>query len=391
MDMSSLMTRELSAGARLPDFVQQEKIRLVFKQLPTMQTTSLIVALVLCFSVRNLVSRQHILVWMLLILGVVGSRVVLYFNFRRLGVTPLAAQRWERAYMALALVSGIAWGLSAFIIFPAGSLGHIALLVLVIASLSAATTVSHSALKFGPAAWAGPALLCYAIRCFMEGSELEYTISLLIVVYLFTIIRYSFEHHGTIEEAISLRFDNLELLDELRMTNDTLRLLSTTDRLTGIANRHYFEEIMSKEWRRAIRENRPLSVILLDIDRFKAYNDNYGHQEGDDCIQKVAAAIAGALNRPGDLAARFGGDEMVVVLPDTDIHGATRVAEKIRTEVAALCLPHAHSDTAQVVTVSVGVSSTIPEPETAPSQLLKLADTALYAAKAQGRNRIEVG
>ena len=274
-------------------------------------------------------------------------------------------------------------------IFPAGDPAHIALFVLVIASLSAATTVSHSALRMGPTVWAAPAMLLYAVRCYQEGFE-TYTIGLLIIVYLFAVLNYSFKHNNTLASSVSLKFENLELLEELRKANDILRHASAIDGLTGLANRQSFDECMDREWRRAVREQHVLSLIMIDIDHFKRYNDNYGHQGGDECLKKVAAVIAGSVKRAADLAARYGGEEFMVVLPDTDSRGATEIAERLRIEVEVLGVPHAFSATASVVTISIGVASLVPEQHLDPSHLIKLVDTRLYAAKHEGRNRVKV-
>jgi diguanylate cyclase (GGDEF)-like protein len=228
----------------------------------------------------------------------------------------------------------------------------------------------------------------YVIRCYQEGFE-TYTIGLLIIVYLFTVLNYSFKHNSTIASSVSLKFENLELLDELRKANDNLRRASAIDGLTGLANRRHFDETMDKEWRRATREQKALSLIMIDIDHFKAYNDNYGHQDGDDCLRKVAAVIAGSVKRPADLVARYGGEEFMAVLPDTDIQGAVEIAEKLRIAVEVLDVPHAYSSAANVVTISAGVASLVPEQGTDPFHVIKLVDTALYAAKRDGRNRVK--
>jgi diguanylate cyclase (GGDEF)-like protein len=367
--------------------ILREQVRLAMKQLPTMQITSLIVALVLSYTVSDFIPHANIIVWDLMVLAIVISRIVLYARFRNVREQPFAGERWGKAYLLLALISGVIWGASAFLIFPAGNPSLIALFVLVIASLSAATTVSHSALRLGPTAWAAPAMLLYAVRCYLEGFE-SYTIGLLIIVYLFTILNYSFKHNSTIASAVSLKFENLELLEELRKANDILRYASAIDGLTGLANRRQFDEIIGREWRRAMREQRSLSLLMLDIDHFKAYNDNYGHQEGDDCLKKVAAVIAESAKRPYDLAARYGGEEFMAVLPDTDLQRAVEIAEKLRIAVELLGVPHAYSSAANVVTISVGAASLVPERGLDPSHVIKLVDTALYAAKRDGRNRV---
>lgn len=174
---------------------------------------------------------------------------------------------------------------------------------------------------------------------------------------------------------------------ELEKTNKELQRLTSLDGLTGIANRRRFDEYLDQEWMRAARGNKVVSLILMDIDHFKTYNDNYGHQGGDEVLRRVAQAIDQGTNRPGDLAARYGGEEFAIILPDTDPDGAEIVAEKIRQSVEKLGIPHAHSSAADYVTISMGVASVIPREGILPSMLIVAADEALYEAKHTGRNR----
>jgi diguanylate cyclase (GGDEF)-like protein len=174
----------------------------------------------------------------------------------------------------------------------------------------------------------------------------------------------------------------------LEVANEKLRELSEIDPLTRIANRRRFDEAIDKEVRRAHRTSSPISLIMLDVDFFKRYNDHYGHVAGDHCLASVAAAIArAAARRPGDLAARYGGEEFAVILPDTDQEGAHRVAEHILDEVRALALPHEMSAAAPIVTVSIGFSCYEATDLLQPLQLVAAADAALYNAKQDGRNR----
>jgi len=369
--------------------ILQEQVRLVFYQLPTMQTTSFLVALTLSFIVRDFVPRADIVVWLALVLAIVVSRIVLYYRFVRVRDAEFDGAYWEKAYLVCALISGTIWGSAAFLIFPAGNPVIMSIFVLVIASLASSTTVSHSSLRLGPIAWSAPAMLLFAIRCFLEGGEYGYGIGTLICLYLFTIHSYSFKHHTSITTSIGLKFENLHLLDEVSKANEFLKRISMIDGLTGLANRHSFEEFVDREWRRAIREQRPISLIMLDIDFFKAYNDNYGHLGGDNCLKKVAAILAESMKRPADLVARYGGEEFIVVMPDTDIRGAREIAEKLRIAVELLGVEHAHSSAASVVTISLGVASLVPELGQDPSHLIKQVDAALYAAKHDGRNRVK--
>lgn len=176
----------------------------------------------------------------------------------------------------------------------------------------------------------------------------------------------------------------------LRQANLELEKLVNLDGLTHIANRRCFDQRIQVEWKRLVREQQPLSLLLLDIDYFKLYNDYYGHQNGDNCLIAIAQTIQKVLLRPADLIARYGGEEFVVILPNTDMAGAVIVAEQIREAVEKLDIPHQNSAISNIVTVSIGVSSIVPNSQQEVSLLIQQADIALYRAKHQGRNRFIV-
>jgi len=183
------------------------------------------------------------------------------------------------------------------------------------------------------------------------------------------------------------RMEMNRLNNELRRINGELLLLSSTDGLLRIANRRHFDETLAKEWQRAIRNNRPLSLMIIDVDHFKLYNDRYGHLEGDECLKQVAAAIGRSVQRAADLLARYGGEEFAVILPDSDAESAERVADEIHRTLLEADIPHEASLVSDRVTVSIGVASGIPAMDATPEVLLRAADSALYTAKDQGRNR----
>ena len=186
-----------------------------------------------------------------------------------------------------------------------------------------------------------------------------------------------------------LRMENVRLMEDLARKNSELERLSLLDGLTGVANRRYFDRIILQEWSRAVREKTPLSVIMIDIDYFKTYNDTYGHPQGDGCLCRVAAALSAGLKRASDFIARYGGEEFVAVLPDTGLEGARMLAEGMRDNVLKLALEHRGSAVCPQVTISLGVASAILGRESNHAELIKHADEALYAAKQGGRNRTE--
>ena len=181
----------------------------------------------------------------------------------------------------------------------------------------------------------------------------------------------------------------VETEERLQKANDELYRISTTDALTGIANRRAYDERMDTEWKWMLRNQKPLSLIICDIDFFKKYNDHYGHEAGDICLRAVAQIIRGVVQRPGDFPARYGGEEFAVVLPDTPAEGAFHIAEKIRQAVAHYGIGHDASDIAPYVTLSLGVTEVFPPPPSGmtPALMFRVADAALYQAKNQGRNR----
>ncbi|GAB6096235.1 hypothetical protein JCM14469_24880 [Desulfatiferula olefinivorans] len=175
---------------------------------------------------------------------------------------------------------------------------------------------------------------------------------------------------------------------EIKRNRDRLSALSTIDGLTGIPNRRRFDDILDREWNRCMRSGAFLSLILMDIDHFKLYNDHYGHQAGDLCLKKVASALSESCMRETDLVARYGGEEFVVILPETDHRGGTIVADRIRNNLTALSIPHAHSSAADHVTISQGLVTMVPHDDSTPHALVETADQCLYQAKEGGRNRV---
>ena len=194
----------------------------------------------------------------------------------------------------------------------------------------------------------------------------------------------------SLSTELTLAMTQSRQYQELLTANQELQKLALSDGLTSLANRRRFDKHLSDEWHRLARDRRPLSLILCDLDHFKRYNDTFGHPAGDRCLIRVARALLSGPQRPADLVARYGGEEFAIILPNTDTHGAWRIAQKIHESIRELQIPHAQDNEEPYVTVTMGVSTVIPGHDNTPQMLLQASDLALYYAKQQGRNRTYV-
>jgi diguanylate cyclase (GGDEF)-like protein len=192
-----------------------------------------------------------------------------------------------------------------------------------------------------------------------------------------------------ISKPFSSAIVKLRVLNQIKIVNQirTINSISITDQLTGIPNRRGFDRQINREWGRTIREGLPISILLIDVDKFKIYNDTYGHQQGDVALQTVAATIKSSLMRPADTAARWGGEEFAALLPNTDLAGALEVAGNIRENIERTAVPLVCGEATRV-TASIGVNSLVPTLDSSLEDFIGQADKALYTAKETGRNRV---
>ena len=195
------------------------------------------------------------------------------------------------------------------------------------------------------------------------------------------------QHFG---DQFTTALHQAELYRQLQAANQELDRIAKVDSLTQLANRRWLDEYLQQEWQRLARDRKSLSVVLADVDFFKPFNDTYGHTAGDHCLVNIANTICLGLRRPADLAARYGGEEFALVLPDTDTAGAIRVVQLVRHHLQTLALPHRASPKGDTITLSFGIATQVPDPDTPAESILEAADQALYAAKAAGRNQYQV-
>ena len=239
------MPNEPSPGKDIQSAIAREQVRLALRHLPVMQLGSFVVALLLAYSVRTLVPFKNIVAWILMVLFIVISRIIYYARFTRVRNEQFNVTAWKNVYLLMVFASGVLWGLSSVLIFPAGDHGRISMFLLMIAGLAAATTVSHSSLRFAPAVWMTPVLLPFVIRCFIDGGENENIIGILGILCLIAFLLLSLNNHATIISSIALRFENLKLLGEVRESeagyrnlfnsiNDAIYILDENGRLLDV-------------------------------------------------------------------------------------------------------------------------------------------------------------
>ncbi|MEX6663288.1 diguanylate cyclase [Pseudomonas sp. W2-17] len=225
---------------------------------------------------------------------------------------------------------------------------------------------------------------------FAAGAN-DYLVKLPDNIELVARIRYHSRSYMTLlqrDEAYrALRVSQQQLLD----TNLVLQRLMNSDGLTGLSNRRHFDEYLELEWRRSTREQTQISLLMIDVDYFKAYNDAFGHLEGDEALRQVAKAIRANSSRPSDLPARYGGEEFALVLPNTSPGGARLLAEKLRQTIASMNIPHVAPSQGSSLTVSIGLATVVPQVGSHSRQLIQTADQGLYAAKHNGRNQVAMG
>jgi len=238
-----------------------------------------------------------------------------------------------------------------------------------------------------------PTLAPITINTITSGDRINTGIGLLIIIFASTLILLSRHTRDNIDKSLAIRYENSNLVNgltaskiQLERKNTELERLATHDHLTNIANRRFGEKHLDNEWNTAIRHKRVISIVMIDLDQFKSYNDHYGHLMGDDCLHTIALALHQSLSRPSDLALRYGGEEFMAILPDTDDIGAFRIIKRFQEVLDKIHIPHKFSTTADHVTVSCGIASITPTRSDKASTLINQADIALYKAKFNGGN-----
>jgi len=333
--------------------------------------------------------------WVISVILVLSLRCLLTLSFQTKQTKNIRPEKWHHRLVASSFFTGLTIGSCGFISFLPDQ--HFLPLILTV-GLITLSSISITTLAIDRnifTAFLIPALAPIIINTLISGDRINTGIGLLIIIFSFTLLLLSRHTRENIEKSLSIRYENSNLLDDLTASkiqlerkNIELERLATEDHLTGLANRRYGDKHLNNEWNTAIRHKRLISIVMIDIDQFKSYNDHYGHQMGDDCLHTVALALHQSLSRPSDLAIRYGGEEFMVILPDTDSTGAYRIIKRFQEVLDKIHTTHSHSTVSDHVTVSCGIASTIPSRADKSTTLVNQADIALYKAKFSGGNCI---
>ncbi len=294
-----------------------------------------------------------------------------------------STKSWVKKYILLTTFMSSLWGVAGIILFSQTPVVQTTLLILLVSILISTIPL----LLASKAAFFAQFISILAPLTFSIGFNLSHPQYLMLGIALITL-------------AITIIFASNylnQVINQLQETQQALQTQADTDQITQLANRRAFDSAFKKEWRRSTREQKPISLLIIDVDDFKLYNDTYGHIAGDECLKKIARAIQKSAKRPGDIAARVGGEEFAVLLPDVNSEGAKAVAERLRTNISRLDIKHA-SNGNKNITVSIGVSSCLPLQQIEssnqdivyPAMLMKSADDAMYQAKREGKDAIVI-
>ncbi len=381
MQIQSLMPEHASAEVRA------EQIRLLYHQGNTIQSLGLVTAGVAVAMFWKVVEHEALLGWFVIMALLTVIRIFSNIRFEGYPRSEAAIiQKWGSVYIAGTFLSGVVWGSLSFFFDPSWPAMYTIVLIVIYTGIIAAAFNTNSSYFIAFPAFFVPIVLSLAtVLLGMRGEEL-YGLLMLFVIYTVQMYISSLKFHNRLVHSLEMRFENKQLADKLFSANKQLIELADKDELTKLHNRRSFVRYLRSEWNRHYINARPLSLLFIDVDYFKQYNDTYGHEKGDECLLGIAQVLVSNARRADDMAARHGGEEFAVLLPETDAEQAWHIAEHIHSELKKRCIVHENSSTADYVTVSIGVTTMVPSEPDRQEKLFSIADKALYKAKANGRN-----
>ncbi len=369
--------------------------------------------LVFAYFISDIVNLPALGIWTSVAIASYFIRYLLCRYYLKASDERKSSNSWSRLFTLSSGFTGLIWGIGAFVVFPEDSINYQMLMILLMVILSAASTVTHSAFRWASVSFTLACLVPLAVRLFLIEQSGYTEIGFFLLLFIFVMLssgaflwrmsnRMFTLTHENAKLVADLQRSNGKLLlkneqlsqakQELSNANDTLQKLATTDGLTNLTNRRKFEALTQVKWLRSEEEKTPLSLLLVNIDMFKQYNDFYGQRRGDSCLVQISDYLSQLpeINRNGDCVARYGGDEFAILLMNSDIFYARQVAERLRSEVEMLRISRAEMphESSPWVSVSIGVACETEFGNKTFNDLFEQADQSLARAKREGRNRV---
>lgn len=394
------------------DNLKTRKIDLLHDQAFTAFTAAIAAATMLILIFWEDVPHDMFTLWLVCFAFVTLARYVEVYLFRKYRQNLANIQKWLISYDIGTFLSGLLWCYLCIILLQYADNLYSGLVVFTISGLCAGAMATYAGNFRTYLMFSTPSTLLMAIFLMFQTENEQYiNMGYILLLFYFFLFFSARRFNSFIENAINQSLTNeqlvVDLQDEINLRQEAEKLLisekekaesiaedmfqlSTKDGLTGLDNRRMFDGAIQNEWNRAIRYKKPISLILCDIDFFKRYNDHYGHQQGDACLQKIATVLKDHARRGGDIAARYGGEEFAIIMPDTDEENAEKIATLMHDAISKLNIPHEASQASDIVTASFGVATMTPNKEQNFEKLIKYADVALYKAKTMGRDQIIV-
>jgi len=377
---------------KVSDDVRAEQIRLVYHQGVTIQFLGVMTAIISVVMFWKVANHVTLLIWFALVVLLSVIRIIETVSFNKKIISDYSlVRKWGYGYVLGTFLSGIMWGSLAFLFDASWPAPYQVILFVIYTGITAGAFNTNSPFFIAFPAFYLPPVLCLVFVLLRQTSEGFVELAGLFIIYIVLMYISAVKFHNQLAISLKLRFENEQLANQLSKSNRLLADLADKDELTNLDNRRSMDKYLSNEWNRHLRTQQPLSLLFIDIDYFKQFNDTYGHEGGDQCLVKVSRILQNSVKRSVDMAARFGGEEFAVILPETDEKEAFLVAENICNELATQRIPHESSLVSPYLTVSIGVATIVPQSKNHAGLLRILADDALYKAKKEGRNRIVTG
>lgn len=373
--------------------IYAEQLRIIYSQTPTAVVAGVASGGLFVWVFKDIADNTTLIAWLLTLLAVLSVRAYSYFLFKRKNPSEEEITPWSIAFLIMTFIHGSVWGSTPWLFLNDENPVYQVIVVLSMVGLSAASISVHSVYYRAVLVFFLPVMLPVIAHLFLIHERFGIPLGLALTIYVIVVLRSAVSINTAIVDSISLNFELEKEIDIRKEAEKKLSALAQQDALTGLANRRHFDDVLNREVLRAERERHPLSLIMIDIDYFKVFNDSYGHQAGDECLRQVSDVLRSALKRPADLATRYGGEEFAVILPYADRDSGEVVAEKIRVAILSRAIPHDGSqiDGIAYVTISTGVATFAGDERGTSEEIIGAADDRLYQAKDEGRNRVVTG